>query len=198
MKSVQNFSSLRSEWKQGWKDKVLRLDQPLDDAGLFNIVCWNWSPIMLGHSGLRHRWCIPSLRWLPKSGTCIEMWCLFEEDSKQAKKMTSMLPLACIMVLLQLRVGATVCVKSNRASWVIEGPQKTTMDGRTWVGTHLSSHVVGRIFLVHLNTPTVIVWTIGLRVLWKSTARKVPHLSTIPSWGGLISLLMISGLRPWI
>ena len=56
------------------------------------------------------------------------------------------------------------------------------MDGRTEVGTHLSSHVVSRKFLLQLDTPAMVVWTIGLmRVLWKSTAREVPHLSTIPA-----------------
>ena len=54
---------------------------------------------------------------------------------------------------------------------------------------------------VHPNTPTMIKWTIGGSVNWKSSARKVTHLSTILAFSGLINPGDPNGIqvkRPWL
>ena len=45
--------------------------------------------------------------------------------------------------------------------------------------------MVGRDYPVHPDTPTMIGWTIGGRVQWKSSARKITHPSTNLALDGL-------------
>ena len=142
----------------------------------------------------------PLVRWIwgpPHSSYWFDILLEKNED----RQMTPMLPPVWIMVLVHLWVGLSLRIPQH-ASWELEGPSRLLPPFK---GEHLErcgqadlhlfapkgkplrSHVIRWKYAVHLDTPTMIGWTIGGRVHQKSSARKVTHLSTISILGGSIS-----------
>ena len=120
---------------------------------------------------------------------------------KKERKKTPMLLTAWIMVLkLHFRVGLSVYVIPQRVLRQLKGPPMTSASFRRWTpwtskdkptgtkGKSLGCHIVGWKHHVHLDTPTMVGWTIGDRVHQKSSARDITHLSIIiPTLVGLTS-----------
>ena len=98
------------------------------------------------------------------------------------------------------KCGPSVYVIPKWVSRELKGPQDysllsnvETFNRPRQAGQHLSppkgkplgSHLLGRKYLVHLDTPSMIEWTIVVGCIKNPVHRKVTHLSTILALGSL-------------
>ena len=135
------------------------------------------------------------------------------------EEMTPMLSVVW-MVLLHLRVSLSLNVIFEMGITRFRDPKDkdyclllkvNTWNGRAWqVLLHVSAPVSPPMEAPYIHTwlvenmqftliPNMIGWTIGGRMLWKSSARKVTHLSTIQAFRRLnLGVSMRSGFRPWV